>query len=203
MSFAVPIDKSDSHLRLSPFFDVTSKSSTHWCRQFSPFHLGPISLYQGLQSQNMENAWQYSKVYRSQLDSDGYPSADWKSWAQAGWNSPYATRYPMGKGAKPEYLFWNGLKLGYTDAKRLIYLPLYASAVMKTPAWERMLQELYSNEVIYLWDYDSFNFYARGLTFEQAIQENRPMGHAMVLAWMLNTVTGQNPPQGFSVSSKA
>lgn len=73
---------------------------------------------------NMENAWQYAKVYKRHTSSLGNPTSDYWVWARQGWSSRIANRYPMGKGSKPEYSLWNGEKLGYIDARRKIYAPL-------------------------------------------------------------------------------
>ena len=59
----------------------------------------------------MENAWQYSKVYKCFLNNQNEPTEKYFEWAKNGWNSAWANRYPMGKGAIPEYSFWNGEKL--------------------------------------------------------------------------------------------
>jgi hypothetical protein len=45
--------------------NTTSKAENDWQRDLSPFHLGPCELYDGHVSKNMENAWQYSKVYKN------------------------------------------------------------------------------------------------------------------------------------------
>ena len=75
--------------------------------------LGPVPLYSEMWSQNMENAWQYAKVYAQyEFDMNAY----W-AWAQAGWNNPWAVRYPMGKGARPAYSLWAGDRLDYIAAR--------------------------------------------------------------------------------------
>jgi CRISPR/Cas system Type II protein with McrA/HNH and RuvC-like nuclease domain len=46
--------------------NVTSKSKEEWSRKFSPFTLGSIEVYpygEKIISENMENAWQFCKVY--------------------------------------------------------------------------------------------------------------------------------------------
>lgn len=37
----------------------TTSRSNNWSAGLSPFHLGPIQLYNGFISNNMENGWQY------------------------------------------------------------------------------------------------------------------------------------------------
>ena len=51
--------------------DVTSHAKDVF-RQCSPFVLGPIPLYGGFTSKNMENAWQYAKLYRQFADVESF-----------------------------------------------------------------------------------------------------------------------------------
>ena len=53
--------------------DVTSQSTT-WTQVFSPFLLGPCKLYGPYGAFNVENAWQYAKVYKDQADLEGNPT---------------------------------------------------------------------------------------------------------------------------------
>jgi len=70
-------------LKGKTLINVTSQSKDYG-RELSPFLLGPCKLYEGLVSENMENAWQYSKVYPCH-DNNGKPSNDYFKWAIAGW----------------------------------------------------------------------------------------------------------------------
>ena len=164
----------------------TVSRSTEWSRGLSPFFLGPCKLYGGYASKTVENAWQYSKVYKCHIDSEGNPSAEYWKWATSGWLSPKAVRHPMGKGARPEYAWWDGKKLGYIEARKTIYIPLYYNAVKKSQAYQK-LRELYQTEkVIYLWDFDGYDYEKLGMTLKDvANNPDRPMGHAFILAKML------------------
>src|SRR5437868_3205954 len=106
-----PYDKLPIHLQ-SKILNTTSRSD-NWGRGFSPFFLGPIDLYGGHVSKNMENAWQYAKVYEYYLEEDGSIGERYFNWAKDGWNAQRAHRYPMGKEAKPLYSYWDGEKLTY------------------------------------------------------------------------------------------
>jgi len=46
--------------------NATSRSKEEWSKALSPFYLGPIALYGRNRAHNLENAWQYSKVYAQQ-----------------------------------------------------------------------------------------------------------------------------------------
>ena len=85
--------------------NCTSGASKEWERQLSPFFLGPCQLYDNFMSRTMENAWQYAKVYSRHLSEYSAASEYW-TWAQQGWANPRAVRFPMGRGAKPEFVFF-------------------------------------------------------------------------------------------------
>lgn len=167
--------------------DTTSRSNI-WSRGLSPFFLGPVDLYGNYTSKNVENGWQFSKVYGhlNHLDFDLNPTKYYFEWAEKGWNDSFAHRYPMGHGIKPEFSYWDGQKLDYVTARKTIYIPLYAKAVKDTNAFKK-LKELHANEEhIALVDFD-----AHGLTpgtydyWDLVNNPNYKVGHAYVLAMML------------------
>lgn len=179
--------------------NVTSQSRSDRGKTLSPFHLGPVPLYWGLRARKMENAWQFSKVYRDQVmskvtaDTRGnttgsicVPTPEWWKWALKGWNDTYAHRFPMGKGAKPLFSLWKGEKLDYIAARKRIYAPLYAYCAQKTGAWSWLLKQYESGEDIYLWDFDGYNYKALGMNIEEVLNNPKKiMGHGHVLAMML------------------
>ena len=164
--------------------NTTSRSPNQQHRQLSPFYLGPCELYGGYSSKNMENAWQFAKVYREHADENGDPTEDYWRWAENGWNDSRAHRYPMGKGKVPMYSLWKGRKLDYIEARKEIYIPLYAKAVLKTEAY-RVLKSTYeSGQTIALKDFDGY--YRKDKSWEEVINDpSRKMGHAFVLAMLL------------------
>lgn len=135
----------------------------------------------------MENAWQFAKVYPDQVAPTTYePTTAYWRWAEAGWESPRAHRYPRGKGAKPAFLYWAGQRLEYAAARSKIYFRLYRDAVRETDAFMR-LQQLYREEGnIELFDFDGYDHDAQGMTLSDVLLNlDRPMGHAFVLKAML------------------
>ena len=54
-------------------------------------------MYNNLVAKNVENAWQFSKVYEEHLEegSDD-PSSKWIHWAKEGFADPKPIRFPMG-----------------------------------------------------------------------------------------------------------
>ena len=166
-----------------PVFDVTTGGSTF--RPLSPMLLGPVQLYGGLVSENMENAWQYAKVYPQFEAPDRY----WP-WAVNGWGSPRANRHPLGKGARPMYSLWAGEQLGYIEARKRIYIPLYAHAVRfgQLMLFAALKQQAQAGDIALL-DFDAYDHREYGYNWECVINdERRKMGHAFVLAMMIEGV---------------
>lgn len=173
----------------------TTSNSENWSRGLSPFYLGPVPLYPGSYrkvSQTMENAWQYAKCYPCHVGVDGLPTPEYYEWAGAGWDKRKADRYPMGKGAKPSYCWWGGEKLPYLEARKRVYIPPYAKAVVQTEAFAQLL-DLYRTEGhITLWDFDGYDHLSRGKTLKEVINDpNKTMGHAFILAYLLEGLVGK------------
>lgn len=165
----------------------TTSRSRNWSRGLSPFFVGPIELYGGYVAKNLENAWQFSKVYPQHFDEENDQIKDsYFEWSESGWSDERAYRYPAGKGAKPLFSYWDGERLGYVDARKKIYAPLYAEAVEKTSAYKQ-LKELHElSDELYLWDFDSYDHHAMGMDWKDVMNyEKKKMGHGFVLAMML------------------
>lgn len=164
----------------------TTSRSKDWSKGLSPFFAGPVNLYDGYRSINMENAWQFAKVYEYYLEEDDSVGERYFNWAQSGWNDIKAHRYPMGKEAKPLYSYWAGEKLTYVEARKKIYIPLYSEAVQKTYAFKQLKKMYEEGQDLYLWDFDGYDHKTCNLSFEQVINDpNRKMGHAFVIAMLL------------------
>jgi hypothetical protein len=145
-----------------------------------------VDLYGGHSAKNVENAWQYAKVYQQHMDELGLPNNEYFEWARKGWSSQRADRYPMGKGAKPEYSWWDGARLDYVSARKAIYIPIYSRAVAKTPSWEELKHRYDSGKELWLWDFDGYDHVKHGIALKDAQDlSSRKMGHAFVLAMML------------------
>jgi len=153
---------------------------------FSPFLLGPIPLYDGSVAENMENAWQYSKVYASLLERNGSIGEKYETWARAGWSNPKANRYPMGKGKRPLYSLWNGGQLTYVEARKRIYFPLYRDAVIRSGGFTWLKDQVAQCDELLLVDFDGYRHRDLGMTLADVLNSTQhKMGHAFVLAAML------------------
>jgi len=168
---------------------ITVSKSKTWSKGLSPFVLGPCKLYGDYVSKNVENAWQFCKVYSKHIEA-GRPNNEYFEWAKKGWEDNYAHRYPAGKGAKPEYSYWDGKLLDYVTARKYIYIPLYHSAVIKTDAYKK-LSETYDklgkeDKTLYLIDFDAYRHRKYNMSYSDVVNlEGRSMGHAFVLGMSL------------------
>lgn len=166
--------------------NTCSNSKTSWQRDLSPFTLGPCHLYGSFSSQNMENGWQYTKLYKQHADAHGNPTKDYWVWAKQGFSNPKAVRYPMGRGAKPLHAWWDGHKLSYIEARKMIYGPLYAEAVQKTNGWNDLVNLYQTQNKLIFRDFDGYDHNHLGLTLLQVLNNpKRKMGHAFVLKMLL------------------
>ena len=153
---------------------------------FSPFMLGPVPLYGGREALNMENAWQYAKVYASLLEADGTVGAKYFAWASAGWANPRANRYPMGKGKRPVCSYWDGEPLSYVEARKRVYFPLYRDAVLRSGGYAWLKERADRCDELLLVDFDGYRHRDLGMSLSDVINsEKHRMGHALVLAAML------------------
>ena len=164
--------------------DTTSNNHPNYA------HLSPFVL-PAPPAKRFENLWQFSKVYKMYImPIDGYPDASWYKWRDAGYANSRAVRYPMGKGAIPEYSLWDDKKLDYIQARKNIYAPEYAKNVSKTRAY-KLLELQYNeccqaNQELILLDYDAYDHLALGMSLIDVINNpRRKMGHAFVLIMML------------------
>jgi len=166
--------------------NTCSNSDTAWQRDLSPFILGPCDLYDGRAALTMENAWQYAKVYPKFLDENGDPTEEYWEWAEKGWKNPKAVRFPMGKGKIPSYSLWEGQKLAYIDARKLIYAPVYAEAVQKTAGFKKLVELYETEDRLILRDWDGHDHNKLGLSLTEVLNNpKRIMGHAFVLKMLL------------------
>ena len=165
--------------------DCTSHAK-YWAQGLSPFRLGPCKLKDGRTAKNMENAWQYSKVYADHLGRYDNVKKDWVEWSKNGFNSRFAERYPMGKGAIPKFSLYGNERLDYVRAKQLIYYPLYAKAVRKTEAYSRLVELYETCDILVIRDFDAFNRRELNMTLmDVATASHKRSGHGFVLEMML------------------
>lgn len=185
--------------------DCTSGNPDEVMRNgLSPFFLGPVETYDGLKAERFERAWQCSKVFAGFADSSGNPLPEWFAWRDRMWadasNADHmAIRFPAGRenanANKTLYSYWKDdgefKRLGYIDARKHIYLPVYAKAVVKTEAYRRLCALRDEGKNLLLFDFDGYNRHLPRYNFSYNDVLHCPilkMGHGFVLAMLLEGV---------------
>jgi len=187
--------------------DCTSDNPDEVMREgLSPFYIGPVECYDGLQSQTFELAWQCAKVYPSRADAAGEPTERYFQWRDLNWGKVYPRDFPDKRAIRhPErpddkssdclYARWKVdgefQKLDYIPARKAIYIPLYAKAVVKTEAFRRLVELRDSGKNLMLIDFDGYNIHHSkyNFTYNDAIHcPILKMGHGFVLAMLLEGV---------------
>lgn len=172
-----------------PFFINSTSRSKTWSVELSPFIRGPVGLWFGAPTEfayNVENGWQYSKVYKEHIGKDGLPNSSWYKWARNGFQTKGAVRYPKGKGTHPEYAYWNNQCLDYIESRKQIYIPMYKDAVRNTEAFSRLCDIYSKYKKIIIWCYDGYNRKYYNMSIDDVINcSTRNMGHSFVLEQML------------------
>ena len=170
------------------FVNTTSTSKEEWSKGLSPFFLGPIPLYSNLVAENLENAWQFAKVYPDQVKDDKI-LRKYYDWALKGWADKRAHRYPMGRGAIPLFSLWKKQRLDYIEARKQIYMPLYKEAVVKTEAFKKLVEIYKEHKNIVLFDFDGYDYLGINKSLDEVLNDPKnKMGHAFVLAMLLSEI---------------
>ena len=187
--------------------DCTSDNKDEVMRGVSPFYLGPVETYDGLQSVTFELAWQCAKLYPNSViddcvDANRHPAPGYFAWRDKFWAKRYPEdfpkksdiRFPAGKGNAKKCIgsWWkvNGAfeRLDYIPARKAIYIPVYAKAVVKTEAYRRLVELRDSGKNLMLIDFDGYNIHhpKYNFTYRDAIHCGiLRMGHGFVLAMLL------------------
>ncbi len=167
--------------------NVTSRGINKW-KEFSPFMVRPF-YYDNILVQNIENFWQFSKVYEEHIDSNDEIKPEWFEWRLNGWKSKYAYRYPMGKGRKPKFLYWNGDRLTYIEARKKVYFPYYAYSIKDLQIFKDLQTKYLNNEKLAILDFDVYRFDLLGMSLDDVINcETKKAGHGFVIYKLLKLI---------------
>ena len=181
--------------------DCTSGNKDEVMRELSPPYIGPVECYDGLKSRTFERAWECAKVYPWMADADGNPGEGYFAWRNMMWAEfseldipplPFPER-TSSLCPNPLYAWWKVdgefRKLGYIAARKAIYMPLYAKAVVETEAYRRLVELRDSGKNLMLIDFDGYNIHHPkyySFTYRDAIHcPLLQMGHGFILAMLL------------------
>jgi hypothetical protein len=155
-----------------------------------------VCRYEGLLSKEEKKDYEKNHEEGSEIfvDASSLPTGKYFEWRDFGWNSPKAFRFPAGKEnvGKCRYSWWKVdgefQRLVYIPARKQIYIPLYARAVVKTEAYRRLVELRDSGKNLLLIDFDGYNIHhpRYNFTYNDAIHcKWLKMGHCFVLAMLL------------------
>ena len=198
-SFESQLDEAAKGLDFVQIDCTSGNSDKEFQEGLSPFYIGPVECYDGLKSETFERAWQCAKVYPWFADANGNPSEKyfvWRDemWGKKGFESKSEIRFPAGKGnvGKCLYAWWKVdgqfKKLGYVEARKMIYMPVYAKAVWNSSAFKRLCELRDSGKNLMLIDFEGYNIHHPHYNFTYTDAIHCPilkMGHGFVLAMML------------------
>ena len=193
--------------RINVTSGAKDKQAAH---DLSPFFLGPIVTPDGIESLNLENLWQYSKVYPlifneeldvvRGVDKNNDPTPDFFEWRKRFLKSVKADRHPSlpksitGKDClysvyyNKEEKKWE--KLDYISARKKIYIPEYAKLVASTVTYKNLKERVDKGDKIALVDYDAWNYYGKDMDSKVVMKDvvNNPsikLGHGFVIKMLL------------------
>lgn len=173
-------------------FDVSSASGPDdLYGALSPYYLGPGVTDRGETYQNLQNLWEYSKVYGEFTDEFDNPTPDYWNWRAKGFADKVGRRYGTTADAKPIYYLWwrriegclvNAQRLGPVQARKKLFIPSYAKLVVETEGYKELKEEYDKGTKIALLDTNGY------LETNMVKVVNNPhvsMGHSFVIKMLL------------------
>jgi hypothetical protein len=185
-------------------------------KQLSPMYLGPVvekDIFgvDGLTSKTFENYWQAGKIFKElgHVSEDGTITEEWFKFRDYGYNKEKGDRHPKGtKSKEVKYVGANGKKyykyytaisscymnnvLDYIPSRKLIYAPVYAWLVCKTPAFIELKKQVDNGLKVQILDFDILpGSHKITLEFlkERINDPSTPFGHSYVLSGLLAGIT--------------
>lgn len=149
--------------------------------ELNPINIGPTNLYKGRISNNLHNAWEYSKVYKECTES-GQPTQKYWEWAVKGWNSDKPA-----KTSRKKYLyhFWDGAKYGMIEARKHIFAPLYIKSIHDHPKYYELYNLIRSSDMpVALIANNSLDY--KKMSFTEALfNPDKEFDYSFLLAMMI------------------
>lgn len=135
---------------------------------------------------NLENCWQYSKVWNGEVDSDNNPTEVFWKRRKRGWDTPEGHRRVKNTDEYNYtlYTWWKGEKLDYMQARKKVYCPLYVELVTKTKEYKELKEKADRGQNVMISGFDGYDYSKKGLKacFNDV---SKPFGHELVLCGLL------------------
>mmetsp|Transcript_25072 Transcript_25072/g.31901 ORF Transcript_25072/g.31901 Transcript_25072/m.31901 type:complete len:283 (-) Transcript_25072:93-941(-) len=129
----------------------------------SPMVLGPVYDENGeLFAENVEDAWQCSKVFTSHLNGCSVDSMEWvknwQEWSKRGRFSKEARRHrQLQRGDQTLFSYYMGDKLTYVQARKRMYCRWYQQTVVETDAFKDLKARHMDGIDLLLLEYDGLD----------------------------------------------
>lgn len=212
--FRAPKGEDKTHPKIPGFTNINATSGNKTWKGLSPMVLGPFQVIerrfptrdypdgvhpgfvavneqlQGAVSYNLENWWQYSKLYDVDgpfdLNYGNLPRTFLLRRAQGlGDPKPHRRALPKAKGT-PVASYFDARVFSYIPSRKF-YCTVYEALVIRTPEYQNLLQRLANGENLLVIGYDGFDLPITNEAVQQAYDDpSRPFGHELVLFTMLN-----------------
>jgi len=146
-----------------------------------PVNIGPLNLYKGWRSNNLHNAWEYSKVYK-EYTSNGQPTQAYWDWASKGWDSDKPAKV-----SKKKYMYhvWDGAKYGIIEARKRIFASIYIKSIFDTKDYAELRNAVNNcNKTVAIVASQSLDYKKSSLT-EALFSPDKEFGYAFLLVMMI------------------
>ncbi len=178
-------------------------------KQLMPCNLGPIPLRfksdkTSADVKNVENIWEFSKVFPKDIGTDEKPTPPWFEARLKGWANPKGyqrARKKVSDDIKPVFFWWGkDEKLKFLEARARIFCRVYDSMAVRTLAYRKLVEILKAGTNVQILGLNAYDYVEEGRSLYECIMDpNRAFGHEFVLAGLL---TGNRPwRQNYSIET--
>jgi len=164
-------------------------------RQLMTCNLGPIPLkFKGDKTsadvKNVENIWQFSKVFAQDIGLNEKPTPDWFAARLKGWADPKGYQRAKKKqvaGVKPVFFFWGREdKLEFIEARKRIFCRVYAMLATRTAAYRKLVELIQKGTNVQILGLEGYDYVQEQRSLNQCLLDpERGFGPAFVLAGLL------------------
>lgn len=182
----------EGFLNVFPNFKHQNRKDGFGCASLSPMSLGPIMhvMPNMPPAKNLENFYQFSKVYPHEIDKHGNLSQEAKKLMIKGYTDNVPHRHKFLKLDRPLYsVFYdsNGIPKKYTYLEsRYFYCYWYSKLVSCQPDFYTLVDKVASGMNINIVGYDGYNVVEN--LYNHYIDTSRPFGHELVLFTLLSPI---------------
>ena len=176
------------YLNVFPNFKHQFRTDGFGCSKLSPMSLGPVVLFDRQVALNLENFFQGSKCYDSEVDKNQNPSEKFFQNQEKFFKDSTPHRHKFDRKEKPKFFVWldeNGKihRLNYIQSRQF-YCNLYERLANKTEDFKKLKDLLASGTNLQICGYDGREVDVTQMEKEY-LDKSKPFGHELCLIHML------------------